>query len=994
MSEVNVDRANFERRVGVLQSGLKAQEKGYNGAKAILVITGKTNEENIYAKSIVVHSWLLGYEFPSTALLITPEKVVFVTSAAKAKYLDGIAKSSGVTVLSRTKDAEHNKKLFEQLIGEVTAGGKTLGHLPKDVQEGAFVTEWEAAFGPAKKELELVDVSAGLSAAMEHKDEEELRTIRTAAKATDRLMNTYFVDQMSGYIDSERAVTHEKFAEQIENKIDDEKYFNNMKLGREFDPGQLDWCYSPIIQSGGKYDLRPSAFADKNRLQPGVILCSLGLRYKSYCSNVSRTFLIDPTKAQEENYNFLLALQAKALDAIKAGVACKDVYAAAVDYVKDKKPELVGNMLKNVGWGMGIEFRDSNAILSAKNESILKDGMTLNLVIGLQDLKDENKAGKTYSLLVADTIRVTTESAIVFSDSKKGASNVSFYFKDDKEAASKPAKSSNGRSTEPVAAKTRGGQNKSAILNTRLRGETKASDEVDTEKRRQLHQKELHEKLQKAVMEKYSGEDANQDNESKVVWKRFEAYKRDTQIPTGGGVKDLRIAVDARAQTILIPINGRPVPFHISTYKNGSKTDEGDYVYLRLNFYSPGQAGAVAKKDEIPFEDPGAQFIRSISLRSRDGERMAEVFKKITELKKEAVKREAQRKEFEDVVEQDKLVEMRQRRPLRLDSVFVRPGPEGKRVAGSLEIHQNGVRYHTGVGPGQRVDILFNNVKHFFFQPSDKELIVLMHFHLRSPIIIGKRKTYDVQFYREATDMAFDETGNKRRRYRYGDEDEYEAEQEERQRRRALNREFKGFAEKIAEASNRFDVDVPFRELGFDGVPHRSNVLCMPTTDCLVQLIDPPFMVVTLSEIELVHLERVSFGLRQFDMVIIFKDYRQPVRHINSIPMDQLDAVKDWLNEMDIPYHEGPLNLNWGPIMKSILSDPQGFCAKGGWSFLSMEDDGASDEEPPSEESEFNPSDENPSDESEAYSEEEEEEDDYSGSEEDEEDDDDLDEED
>ena len=49
--------------------------------------------------------------------------------------------------------------------------------------------------------------------------------------------------------------------------------------------------------------------------------------------------------------------------------------------------------------------------------------------------------------------------------------------------------------------------------------------------------------------------------------------------------------------------------------------------------------------------------------------------------------------------------------------------------------------------------------------------------------------------------MQFDETGNRKRKYRYGDEDEIELEQQERKRRQVLNREFKNFAEKIAEAS-------------------------------------------------------------------------------------------------------------------------------------------------------------------------------------------------
>lgn len=58
-----------------------------------------------------------------------------------------------------------------------------------------------------------------------------------------------------------------------------------------------------------------------------------------------------------------------------------------------------------------------------------------------------------------------------------------------------------------------------------------------------------------------------------------------------------------------------------------------------------------------------------------------------------------------------------------------------------------------------------------------------------------------MQFFREASDVQFDETGNRKRKHRYGDEDEIEMEQQERKRRQILNKEFKSFAEKIADAA-------------------------------------------------------------------------------------------------------------------------------------------------------------------------------------------------
>jgi nucleosome binding factor SPN SPT16 subunit len=289
------------------------------------------------------------------------------------------------------------------------------------------------------------------------------------------------------------------------------------------------------------------------------------------------------------------------------------------------------------------------------------------------------------------------------------------------------------------------------------------------------------------------------------------------------------------------------------------------------------------------------------------------------------------------------------RRPQVLDNVFIRPAMEGKRVPGKVEIHQNGIRYQSPLSSQQRVDVLFSNIRHLFFQPCAHELIVIIHIHLKDPIILGgkNKKTKDVQFYREATDIQFDETGNRKRKYRYGDEDEFEAEQEERRRRAELDRLFQNFAQKIAEAgkTESLEVDMPIRELGFNGVPFRSNVYIQPTTDCLIQVTEPPFLVVTLEDVEIAHLERVQFGLKNFDLVFVFKDFTRPPAHINTIPVESLDDVKEWLDSSEIAFTEGPLNLNWPTIMKTVTADTHQFFADGGWSFLAAESDDEGEEE-------------------------------------------------
>ena len=51
--------------------------------------------------------------------------------------------------------------------------------------------------------------------------------------------------------------------------------------------------------------------------------------------------------------------------------------------------------------------------------------------------------------------------------------------------------------------------------------------------------------------------------------------------------------------------------------------------------------------------------MRSLTFRSHDGEHLQDIATQIGNMKKEASKKEQEKKEMEDVVEQDKLVEIR-----------------------------------------------------------------------------------------------------------------------------------------------------------------------------------------------------------------------------------------------------------------------------------------------------------------------------------------------
>lgn len=177
---------------------------------------------------------------------------------------------------------------------------------------------------------------------------------------------------------------------------------------------------------------------------------------------------------------------------------------------------------------------------------------------------------------------------------------------------------------------------------------------MSAEQKRAVHQRNLMEQRRLESLQRFSGS-TPQALADKQVFRRFESYKNPSMLPKE--IRTNKILVDRKNDTILLPVFGHAVPFHINTLKNISKNEEGSYVYLRLNFNTPGQV--VKKGEPLPFDDATATFVRSFIFRSADTWRYNQLFKDISEMKREIVKKESQRKEMEDLVEQAKLVEGR-----------------------------------------------------------------------------------------------------------------------------------------------------------------------------------------------------------------------------------------------------------------------------------------------------------------------------------------------
>lgn len=423
---------------------------------------------------------------------------------------------------------DKDKENFKNLLSVIKAAksGKTIGIFAKDNFPGDFCESWKAALKDAN--FEKVDVSAALAYIMSPKEESEIVTIKKACLVSIDVFQKYLKDQIMEIIDADKKVKHAKLSEGVEQALSDKKYVSGV------DTNNLDTCYPAIIQSGGNYSLKFSVISDKNFLHFGAIVCSLGARYKSYCSNISRTLLVNPTDGIQENYNFLLNLEEEILKLLVPGKKLSDVYEAGLSFAKKEKPGLVDALTKMFGFGTGIEFRESSIIIGPKCSAVVKKGMVFNVYVGLSPLTNKeatDKEGKTYALFIGDTVLVNEDApATVLTQSKKKIKNIGIFVKDDEEDDDDEDQNHTEKPQEIV-----GRGKRTTVLDSKLRSEH------STEEKRKQHQKELAVQLNERAKERLDKQ--GDVKEAEKTRKNMVSYKSVNQMPREPEVKDLKLYV-------------------------------------------------------------------------------------------------------------------------------------------------------------------------------------------------------------------------------------------------------------------------------------------------------------------------------------------------------------------------------------------------------------------------------------------------------------------
>lgn len=160
--------------------------------------------------------------------------------------------------------------------------------------------------------------------------------------------------------------------------------------------GRLDLSFNPIVALN-ENAAKPHALPTKKALQKGdLLLFDAGVKYKNYCSDMTRTaffggeshnlkaFNFDksqnfPPKIQKI-YDIVLKAQECAIKGAKSGMKAKEIDFLARDFI-DKKG--FGKFFTHsLGHGVGLDIHELPRI-SKKSDEIIEDGMVFSIEPGI-----------------------------------------------------------------------------------------------------------------------------------------------------------------------------------------------------------------------------------------------------------------------------------------------------------------------------------------------------------------------------------------------------------------------------------------------------------------------------------------------------------------------------------------------------------------------------------------------------------------------------------
>jgi Xaa-Pro dipeptidase len=272
------------------------------------------------------------------------------------------------------------KRLFEGVLNLIKKKG--IRHKKIGIDKDVCTLNTYKYFRMIFRGVKTYDVVKDCYRLRQIKDREEIKIIRNVCKITNDIM--------------EKAIKRfKKFRTESEVKAFLE--CETRKRGAEL-------SFEPIVASG-KNSSQPH-YRGNGKIRKGFCIIDFGIRYKGYCSDVTRTiYLGKPSKKEQEDYKHVLSVQEDIINEVNVSAKCSELY--------EKARKMLGKYFTHgLGHGLGIKLHELPSLVQDSKQK-LNAGMVFTIEPG------KYLAGK-YGIRIEDDILLSEKGVEVLTKTKRG----------------------------------------------------------------------------------------------------------------------------------------------------------------------------------------------------------------------------------------------------------------------------------------------------------------------------------------------------------------------------------------------------------------------------------------------------------------------------------------------------------------------------------------------------------------------------------------------
>jgi len=242
-----------------------------------------------------------------------------------------------------------------------------------------------------KKFFKLKDISNQISNMREIKSDAELKLIKKACLLSEKVLS-----EIKSILLTQSKKSKKNIIIHFKSENDIKVYIKKRAIDLD-----CELSFEPIVASG-KNAAKPH-YSKSTRLSKGFLVIDMGLKYRGYCADITRTFFIGTPSIEEKNiYNLVLKSQKEAISLIKPNIK--------ISSLENISRKVLGNysnlFIHSLGHGLGIDVHELPYV-SKKSSKNLKKGMVITIEPGVYQ-SDSQNASNSFGIRIEDDVLVTS----------------------------------------------------------------------------------------------------------------------------------------------------------------------------------------------------------------------------------------------------------------------------------------------------------------------------------------------------------------------------------------------------------------------------------------------------------------------------------------------------------------------------------------------------------------------------------------------------------